>query len=265
MPGLTDIAMLTIFNGSQHVSVPVVSGRPVFIVGGNGSGKSALVHALVSQLQGRNVIYIPGSRSNSFDQESLSLTPASRRQLTVNFLSWDRSWETRWRNISGTARNEKAIHDLQAADVQHIMDAANDIKVNGIASKGIKKLQSNDSPIDRVNSIMEQANLPVRMHIRNGEVQAIRGGVPYSIAKMSDGERAALVLSAEVVSAMPASVFVLDEPELHLHRGITLPLISILIKERQDCGFIVSTHELELPKQASLALRTDGNIGLLLT
>lgn len=129
------------------------------------------------------------------------------------------------------------------------MDAANDIKVNGIASKGIKKLQSNDSPIDRVNSIMEQANLPVRMHIRNGEVQAIRGGVPYSIAKMSDGERAALVLSAEVVSAMPASVFVLDEPELHLHRGITLPLISILIKERQDCGFIVSTHELELPSE----------------
>lgn len=243
------IATLTILSGSRNVTLPVISGRPAFIVGGNGSGKSALVHALVSQLQGRNVIYILGSRSNSFDQESLSMTPASRRQLAVNFLSWDRSLDSRWRNISGTARNEKAIHDLQIADVQYTMDAANDIKINGVASERISKLQSRNSPIDRVNRIMEQANLPTRVHVRNGELQAIRGGVSYSIAKMSDGERAALILSAEVVSAMQASVFVLDEPELHLHRGITLPLISVLIKERQDCGFIVSTHELELPAE----------------
>lgn len=243
------IATLTLINASLNRVIDIVSGRPTFIVGGNGSGKSALVHALVSQLQGRNVVYVPGSRSNSFGQESLSMTAASRRQLATSLFSWDRSWESRWRDVSGTARSEKAIHDLQAAEIQYTLDAANDIKVNGIFSAAISKLQARKSPIDRINGIMEQANLPTRVHVINSELQAMRGVASYSIAKMSDGERASLILSAEVISAPQASVFVLDEPELHLHRGITLPLISVLIKERQDCGFIVSTHELELPTE----------------
>lgn len=64
---------------------------------------------------------------------------------------------------------------------------------------------------------------------------------------MSDGERSALIMIAEVVAAGDGAIFIIDEPELHLHRSIVVPLIRSLVKARPACSFIVSTHELELP------------------
>lgn len=119
MNPLAAIATFHIPRGDTSVDVTVTPGRPIFIVGGNGTGKSALVHRVVAQLQGSPLVYVPGSRSTSFDQESLNMTPATRRQLNLNMLSWNQTWETRWRNLSGTARNEKAIHDLQTVETQY--------------------------------------------------------------------------------------------------------------------------------------------------
>lgn len=248
----SELVQLTKFDiprAEGPTSIPVYAARPIFIVGGNGTGKSALVQHIVGQLTQINVVYVPGSRSNSFDQESLSMNPANRRQFEQNRQSWDRSLDTRWRNLSGNARNEKAIHDLQMAEIQYVVDAMKDIKAQGAASTAIQKVQSNDSPVDWVNHIMVQSNLPTRMVVSNGELQVERDSGTYSIAKMSDGERAALIMAADVISAPAGSVFVLDEPELHLHRGITLPLIATLLKQRKECGFIVSTHELALPAE----------------
>src|SRR5690349_20821254 len=70
------------------ISVPISTGRPVYILGRNGTGKSALVHNFVSQVS--QSVYIPGSRPSYFDNESLQLTPASRRQMSLNMVHWDR-------------------------------------------------------------------------------------------------------------------------------------------------------------------------------
>jgi hypothetical protein len=89
------------------------------------------------------------------------------------------------------ARNEKAVHDLQNAELTYNVDPANDIKAHGVASAAIAKLQSKSSPVDKVNELLEQANLPVRLVIGNGELRVKRGDAVYSFAKMSDGERTA--------------------------------------------------------------------------
>lgn len=39
----------------------------------------------------------------------------------------------------------------------------------------------------------------------------------------------------------------IDEPERYLHRAIIEPFLSAVFDERQDCAFIVSTHEIALP------------------
>jgi len=241
----THLTNLKIPGVSSMASVEVVAGKPVFILGRNGTGKSALVHALRAQIGGR-VVYLPGSRPTYFENESLSLTPASRRDLTRNMTSWDSSPDTRWRAISGTSRNEKAIHDLQAAETQYKIDAANEIKRDGSTSPAVARLRSNTSPLDRVNALMSQANLPVHMSIEGGELRANQSGNIYSYAKMSDGERSALVLAAEVVAAAEGSIFLVDEPELHLHPSIVVPLLNAFIAERPGCGFIICTHELDL-------------------
>lgn len=228
------------------LSVTVQGDRPLFILGRNGTGKSALVQSLVGVL-GTSVVYLPGSRPSYFDQEFLSMTPATRRQFEVNSVSWDRSPDIRWHAISGTQRNEKAVHDLQTREAQYNVDAIDEIKRDGADSEAIARLQAANSPLDQVNSLLEIANLPITLLMQDG-LKARRGSDIFSIAKMSDGERIATVLAAEVVSAPAQTVFLIDEPELHLHRAIVIPLLAALVSKRSDCGFVVSTHELELPR-----------------
>lgn len=241
------LAVIQIPSGQPPATtVPVEAGRPVFILGRNGTGKSALVNRLFGQF-GPAVVYMPGSRPSYFDAESLSLTPALRRNLEQNLRSWDVLPDARWRSVSGTSRNEKAIHDLQAAEIQYKLDAANEIKIGGAQSAAVARLQSNDSPLDRVNALLAQANFPISMLIERGELRAMQSGTIYSYARMSDGERAALVFAAEVVAAADGTIFLIDEPELHLHPSIVVPLLKALISERPECGFVVCTHELDLP------------------
>ncbi|MFK3941434.1 AAA family ATPase [Pseudomonas monteilii] len=239
------LAEMQISTEQEPVRLGVKAGRPIFILGRNGTGKSALVNNLAAQWRGR-CVYMPGSRPSYFDNESLSMTPASRRDFGNNIGYYD-SPDSRWKSIAGTARNEKAIHDLQAAETQYKLDAANQIKSEGPESSAIARLQADDSPLDIVNSVLSQANLAVQLEVVGGELRASQAGSLYSYARMSDGERSALVFSAEVVAAPSGTVFLIDEPELHLHPSIVIALIKALILTRPDCGFVVCTHELELP------------------
>ena len=239
-----------ILGSGPDQKVVVEGGKPLFILGRNGTGKSALVQHFVSEL-GARAVYIPGSRPSYFDSEAPNMTQAMRLQYAQNSQGWDSSPESRWRSISGTQRNEKAVHDLQTKETTYKIDAADDIQCNGVNSTAIALLQSALSPLDKINSLLKQANLPITLVMKNG-LMASRDGDIFSIARMSDGERIAVVLAAEVISAPTQTVFLIDEPELHLHRAIVTSLLASLISSRPDCGFIISTHELELPRTLSL-------------
>jgi ABC-type cobalamin/Fe3+-siderophores transport system ATPase subunit len=234
-------------NGDLDVQIPV--GKALFILGRNGTGKSALVQRLTQScraLTTGSIIYLPGSRPSYFDGDSLNMTPNGRSQYEQHSPGWDASPDIRIRPVSGTSRNERAIYDLQAAEVQYRVSAADEIESEGVGAAAIARLQSKSSPLNRVNRLLQQANLPVQAIIDSGELKAVQDGVTYSIAKMSDGERTALIFIADVISASPGSIFLVDEPELHLHRSIVVPLLSALLSERPDCTAIVSTHELAL-------------------
>lgn len=229
--------------------------KPLLILGRNGTGKSTLIHKFASQFTG--AIYLPGARPSYFGDENSSVNPASRKQLAQNLQVWDRNPDTRWKQPGGSSRNEKAIYDLTNAELQFNYEAANDIKREQNESAAIARLKSGSSPLDRVNAILRQSNLPIKVAIEAAELKALREEKTFSIARASDGERIALVLISEVVAAPVGSIFFIDEPELHLHRGIVVPLITSIIRENPGSTFIVGTHELELVSacpNASLAV-----------
>lgn len=247
---------LNVLTPTNPLTLTASPGKPLFIVGRNGAGKSSLIHRFMNQL-GASAIYLPGARPSYFGNESSSLTPASRKQLERSLQAWDRQPDSRWQQPSGTSRNEKAIHDLTNAELQFKVDAANEIARDGKESSAINRLRSGMSPLDRVNSILQQSNLPITVALDSAEMKAVRDGQMFSIARASDGERIVLVLACEVMAARTGSVFLIDEPELHLHRAIIVPLISSIIRENPESTFIVSTHELELVSachDASVAL-----------
>ncbi len=239
------VTSLNVPTTTGTLTLKVSPQKPLFILGRNGTGKSALMHKFAGQLGG-NAVYLPGARPSSFTNESSTLNPASHRQLKINLRSWDIQPDTRWNPPQGASRNEKAIQDLTAAEIQFKVDAANEIAKEGKESPAIGRLQGGLSPLDRVNAILTQSNFPITVGIHSAEMKAVRDTNVFSIARTSDGERIALVLISEVVAAPAGSIFLLDEPELHLHRSIIVPLITSIIRENPESTFVVSTHELDL-------------------
>jgi hypothetical protein len=71
-------------------------------------------------------------------------------------------------------------------------------------------------------------------------------GTEYPIFQMSDGEKSALLLAGEVPTTPAGSVYIIDEPERHLHRSISAGLVEAIIADRPDSHFVVLTHDLEL-------------------
>ena len=85
-------------------------------------------------------------------------------------------------------------------------------------------------------------------------------GPEYSAAQLSDGERNALLIAGDILTAPEGGLIIIDEPERHLHRSIIAPLLGQLFKRRADCGFVISTHDHDLPlefeKARTLLLRS---------
>ena len=85
-----------------------------------------------------------------------------------------------------------------------------------------------ESPIAVINALLRESHIPIQISIRDNEqVTASKNGGPqYGAAQLSDGERNALLISANVLTASPASLLLIDEPERHLHRSIIAPLLG---------------------------------------
>lgn len=218
-PEHQQVIALEIPTKAGHSVVEIKVGKLVYVLGRNGTGKSALIQRAVAQIR-EPVCYVPGSRASMFLNDSLTLTRAAALQHEQSATAQDKQPGPRYRPWNDRMRNEKSIYDLDSPEIQFKIDAAEEIRVLGAAAPAIALLQSNTSPVDRINSLLKHANLEVRIIVNLGELKAERDGQVFSLAKMSDGERSAVVLASEIITAVKSTVFIIDEPERHLHRAI---------------------------------------------
>lgn len=228
------------------LSLNIYAGIPIFVVGRNGTGKSALLHKIYNAIE-FPVLYFPGSRQVHIESETSALTLAASQDIGQNLRGWNQSQEIRYKPIGGSHRNNKAMYDLLHAETQYSLTAAEQIKLEGSSSSAIARLQSNNSPLDQLNILLKESNVPISLLVKNGELKVAQRGNIYSFIQLSDGERAALLFVAGVITAPPGTTVIIDEPELYLHPSITIALFKALLRRRPDCGFIVSTHALDLP------------------
>lgn len=100
--------------------------------------------------------------------------------------------------------------------------------------------------LDLVKQIWETA-LPVRELVITGsriEAKNKAGGASYHAQQLSDGERSIFHLIGEALSAPKDGLFIVDEPELHLHRAVQSRLWDAIELARPDCTFVYITHDL---------------------
>lgn len=243
-------------NGTESKEIQV--GELCFLLGANGAGKSTLMQNFATQNTGK-VRKITAHRQVWFNSNTIDLTPASREQSEININNQDKQLQARWRDDYAAQRSQVTIFDLidsENVEARKIADAARSKDLNLV-----QQLASVQAPMERMNDILKLSNLDIQITVDQGsKLLATRNGSePYSIAELSDGERNAIIIIANILTAPQNTLILLDEPERHLHRAIVSPLISTLLSYRNDCTFVISTHDVSLPldqaKSSALLVR----------
>ncbi len=231
---------------NEPLNLTVNVGEMLFILGANGTGKSSLMQAFASASR-EKTRRITAHRQTWFRSGSPEFTGKQRAEYEQNVFHHDRGKNARWMDDYAQQRAQMAIYDLvnsenmRARDITRAVDQRN--------TEEVARLAAQDGAFKVMNRMLRLANLDIVVSVEaNDEIMATRNGSkPYSIAKLSDGERNAILIAANVLTVPPGTLLLIDEPERHLHRSIISPLLSLLLKERPDCAFVVSTHETLLP------------------
>ena len=223
----------------------MLPGERIFVLGANGTGKSALLHKLFRD-GGAMAARVGAQRFIGFQTGAIDMTAHSRERVKTQQLASHTGPEARYyesRNI-GENRVSAALFDLVNAEVQRAQ------RITAAVDKGVdlSTIELEEAAIARLNRLLLSAQIPISIGadgIRS--LSARRGdGTSFDVAELSDGQRSALLLAAVVLTAEPGQVLLIDEPERHLHRAISAPLLRELFDERPDCAFVVATHEIDL-------------------
>ena len=231
------------------LAISIAVGEQLYVVGANGTGKSALFQHWVTSIGSPSIKRVAAHRQTWFQSGNLDFTARSRRQFESNVTSWDKQVNARWMEHSPGERQSAVLFDLVAKDntryrtVGQYIDDNNPKEAAAFASKS-------ESPFKQLNDLLRLGTLTVSLRNSNDEeilAEHRSNGLSFSIAQMSDGERAAAIMAANILTVEPGTILLIDEPERHLHRSIIEPFLSALFSKRQDCAFVISTHEIALP------------------
>ena len=233
----------------QELDISIEAGTQIFIVGPNGSGKSSLIQHAVTSFGAQNVRRISAHRQTWLNSSEINLTPHSRRRYDADIFKRETQALNRWREQNPQQKIESVLFDLTAKE----NNLARQIMSKAYADDhvGIDEIVDKERPVfEQLNKLLSLGGFSVAIENSDGEsilAQHSDSEGPYGIERMSDGERNAVILAANVLTVRPGIVLLIDEPERHLHRSIINPFLSALFELREDCAFVVSTHDTALP------------------
>lgn len=168
-----------------------------FVVGPNGSGKSALIQHLVQSIPLDKRYRISAHRQTWLRSSAIEITPASRLQLSSQIGRREQQTQSRWLDQSASERLSAVLFDLVAADNELNRRIARALQEDGI-EKAKATTNESISPFRIINEILRAGNLSVQIVPSIGEeILAYHvEGQRFSMAKLSDGERNAVILAA---------------------------------------------------------------------
>lgn len=232
------------------------AGMSTIVVGANGSGKTQLATNCEEQL-GERAHRISAQRMLALDPEVEKIgEQIARERLLYGVRKVDLLGDAvaarktlRWGSQKERARfilNDAAtLLQILFAEQANIGVAVNEAAGAGAVVVGqetiLRKLKAIFHRVLPARRLMTTAD---NITVTPIDMQGSHGG-PYSITQMSDGEKAVFYMVGQVLVAQQGSVFIMDEPEIHVHRAILGRLWDELEAARPDCAFLLITHDLE--------------------
>jgi len=237
-------SILTSNNGT--VNIPLTEGNALFVLGANGVGKSTLMHNLFTQNR-NHAKRILAHRQTWFTDNAMNMTASQKKDYDGYISNTNSQIQSRWKDDYSQQRTSISIFDLINSENIRARNIASAVDIEDIELA--KEHSRNQAPIQAINELLAISNIPITIILGKDEqlFASKNGSEPYSIAELSDGERNALLIGADVLTTEPNSLIILDEPERHLHRSIISPLLTTLFRKRNDCVFVISTHDVHLP------------------
>jgi len=242
----------------------------VVLIGANGSGKSRLGAWLELKGPQHTQIYRVGAqksldfpvRTSPIDLEEAQLRLLygvdSARYTYENYTTLKNQLK-RGINQQETLRKSRWQANPETGQINDY-EALLTYLVSDQSAKGVTYLQQSELSSTRLEPPLTKFKLLKRIWeeilphrqlvIEPSAVKVIPSGpllttTAYEARDMSDGERAIFYLIGQCLTESNKSIFVIDEPEVHLNRAIQLRLWNAIEQARPDCLFVYLTHDLD--------------------
>ena len=148
----------------------------------------------------------------------------------------------RWKNNAATSLLNDFDFLVQALFADQIIIALRTHQNN----RGGDHSVADFTKFERLVTIWERLLPDRQLHISGDNIKASVCGSEdhYNASDMSDGERAIFYMIGQTLTAASDSILIFDEPELHVHNSILTKVWDELEAARQDCAFVLITHDL---------------------
>ena len=229
-------------------------GRVNVLLGANGSGKSRFLNDLKSWAKDRfgkrNLVYIEGGRAININNHlSSGNIHSSSFESIVNTYEDKRAEALAHRLHEGLVVLEKKGWNLKIAH----SDAVESWIKGGKNGECPERPQT---PLDRLREIFNDIfpKIILRYDDTNHNLWVDSRGVTYAPSSLSDGEKQAFSMLAELIDIGPdPRVIIIDEPELNLHPELSERLWTLIENELTNKIFVYATHSI------NFALRSNVN------
>lgn len=234
----------------EFLNLDVAPGKIIAVLGANGAGKSAFLHDVyklvtVNRDDRRIAEWIPAHRSITLSTDDYMITATSASQiLEGSAVVQERFEDARFRPKRGESFLKAILQRIVDLDNERNRSYRDKTREDYASAKSID--EETGSFVDDINSVFARGALSISFDITKGELKPSKGGEQYKIPSLSDGERAALLLTAVVLSAEDGQILFIDEPEKHLNPAISQPLMRSLISSAKDIGLVFASHDVDL-------------------
>ena len=236
-------------------------GETLYIVGKNGSGKSALLSELLGQSVGSPSRWLSARRQVHLSEVSGSTgfmaydetnyrqdIAESRRTIFENQLQKGFMTDVRWQELEPVDRLTKPLFDFLTKETRRAYTIADRFD-RGTCAEEEGEESNLQSPTSLINRTLRRAGLNISIRVEPDWkiVATNHEGEPYDLSHASDGERNAVVMAATVLTAPEGSLILIDEPDRHLHSSVIVPFMAALADLRDDSLFVIATYDSSLP------------------
>ena len=207
--------------------------RQITVIGANGAGKTRFSRKLIED-----------SSSKAFNLSALKAifpdVSDTSMEGSINSLFDYAATSAHYLKPDASSEFEKLIFLLLHDEFLELL-IYKAHKMNNLA------YEMPETKLDKVVHMWEEV-FPKNKILREGGkllFSSENGETPYSLFKLSEGEKAVLYYLGAVMYAMPDAIIFVEDPTIFLHHSIIQALWNVIEEIRPDCTFIYNTHDID--------------------